>query len=299
MSKKGYVPNRSPGANQVAASQNKSFKGCYFYVEGASDSCMWRNFLDEKNVKIVACNGWEKVVDSVTKNLDAGNTCIGIVDLDFHTYIPEQKKVHSNIFLTDDHDLEMMIYHSGDYLKAINQVDPFGKRQEYEHANDVQVLDEAKAIVGRIARLRITVKKHDLKLVFRKMNKNKDFSYPDYDKALDKHALNYVSDEKLVTYMIGWSRNETNAQVLPTEVLPLLEQENTNDYDEWKFLNGHDMTLVLTLLLKKKIKLSALVNAESLEKSLYVAYEKQSLQRTALYANIQQFAEQNNLVIFK
>lgn len=299
MGKKGYVPNRSPGANQVAASQNKSFKGCYFYVEGSSDSCMWRNFLDEKNVKIVACNGWKNVVETVKKNIDAGNICIGVVDLDFHTYIPEQEKVHPCIFMTDDHDLEMMIYHSGDYQKAINQFDPLGKRQEYEQANDVQVVDEAKAIVDRIARLRITVKKHNLKLVFRKTNKNKDFSYPDYDKALDKQTLGYVSDEKLVTYMIGWSRNETNAQVQPAAVLPLLEQENTNDYDEWKFLNGHDMTLVLTLLLKKKIKLSALGNAESLEKSLYVAYEKQSLQRTALYANIQRFAEQNNLIIFK
>lgn len=298
MGKKGYVPNRLPGANQVAASQNKSFKGCYFYVEGSSDSCMWRNFLDEKYVKIVACNGWQKVAETVKKNLDAGNTCIGVVDLDFHAYIPEPEKVHPNIFLTDDHDLEMMIYHSGDYLKAINMFDSSGKRQEYEQANDVQVLDEAKAIADRIARLRMIVKKHNLKLVFRK-SKNNDFSYPDYDKVLDKRTLNYVSDEKLVTYFISWSRNETNSQVLPAEVLPLLQQEKANDYDEWKFLNGHDMTLILTLLLKKKIKLSALANAESFERSLYVAIEKQSLQHTALYANIQQFAEQNNLVIFK
>ena len=69
MSKKGYVPNRLPGANQVAASLNKSFNGCYFYVEGASDTCMWRNFLDEDNVKIIACGGWENVIDSVKKNV--------------------------------------------------------------------------------------------------------------------------------------------------------------------------------------------------------------------------------------
>ena len=77
MSKKGYVPKRLPGANLVAASQNKSFKGCYFYVEGSSDSCMWRNFLDEKNVKILACNGWENVVKTVKKNFDAGIASIG------------------------------------------------------------------------------------------------------------------------------------------------------------------------------------------------------------------------------
>lgn len=299
MSKKGYVPNRSPGAHQVAASQNKSFKGCYFYVEGSSDSCMWRNFIDDKNVKIIACNGWKNVVESVTKSIDANNTCVGVVDLDFHTYIPEPKKVHPNIFMTDDHDLEMMIYHSGDYLKAINLIDPQGKRQEYEDANNVHVLDEAKAIVDRIARLRMVVKKHNLKLVFRKMNKDNEFTYPEYNKILDKRNLTYISDEALIKYIVSWSQNATHVQITPAHVLPFLEQENVNIYDEWKFLNGHDMTLILCLLLKKKIKHLSLANAESFERSLYVAYEKQSLQQTTLYANIQQFAEQNNLIIFK
>lgn len=299
MSKKGFVPNRLPGANQVAASQNKAFKGCYFYVEGSSDSCMWRNFIDDKNVKVQACNGWENVVETVSKNIAAGNTCIGVVDLDFHTYLPEEKKEHPNIFMTDDHDLEMMIYHSDDYLKAINVVDPNGKRQEYEEYRHVHVLDEAKAIADRIARLRMAVKKHNVKLVFRKMNKDNEFSYPEYDKVLDKRTLAYISDDKLIKYIVDWSRNETHVQVQPADVLPLLEHENANIYDEWKFLNGHDMTLILTILLKKKLKLTALANAESFENGLYVAYEKLSLQQTNLYAKIQEFALQNNLDIFK
>ena len=298
MSKKGFVPNRLPGANQVAASQNKTFKGCYFYVEGSSDSCIWRNFLDTKNVKIIACTGWENVVETVSRNINAGNTCVGIVDLDFHTYIPEQKKVHPNIFITDDHDLEMMIYHSGDYLKAINQVDPNGKLQEYEEANNVCVLEEAKHIVDRIARLRMVVKKHNLQLVFRR-NKKNEFSYPEYDKVLDKCNMTYKSDDVLIKYIVDWSRNETKAQVQPTDVASLFEQEKDEVYDEWKILNGHDLTLILTILLKKKVKLSGLKNSESLEHDLYVAYEKDSLQQTDLYAKIQAFATKNSIAIFK
>lgn len=67
----------------------------------------------------------------------------------------------------------------------------------------------------------------------------------------------------------------------------------------WKFLNGHDMTLILYILLKKKVKLSGLTNAETLERNLYVAYERASLQQTELYAKIQEYAEHNNIVIFK
>lgn len=298
MSKKGYVPNRLPGANQVAASQNKEFKGCYFYVEGSTDSCMWRNFLDEDNVKIVACNGWKNVVDTVSKNLDNGNKCIGIVDLDFHTYIPEDEKVHPNVFMTDDHDVEMMIYHSGDYLKAINGVDPNGKRQHYESTNQVHVLDEAKVIVANIARLRITAKKQGLNLQFRHA-KNQDFSYPDYEKILDKHTCSYISDDKLIQYMTTWSNGVTKVKVTPAEIFPHFINEKVENYDEWKFLNGHDITKILFILLKKKVKLSGLTNSETLENRLYVAYEKASLQKTDLYAKIQEFAEQNNIVIFK
>lgn len=86
---KGYVPNRLPAAHQVAASQSKSFKGWYLYVEGMSDCAFWNNFVDYENVRVLACNGWERVVNCVNNNVEAGNKCIGIVDRDFHDIIPE------------------------------------------------------------------------------------------------------------------------------------------------------------------------------------------------------------------
>lgn len=299
MSKKGYVPNRLPSANQVAASLNKTFRGCYFYVEGSTDSCMWRNFLDDKNVKIVACNGWKNVVETVSKTLADGNKCLGVVDLDFQDFIPDGEKIHPNVFMTDDHDIEMMIYHSGDYLKAINGLDPNGKRQQYEGDNNIRLLDEVKAIVDNIARLRIIVKKNKLDLVFRNMNKKQEFSYPNYEGILDKHTYTYVSDDKLIQFLTVWSNGITKAHVTPAEITPLFSEEKAREYDMWKFLNGHDMTLILYILLKKKVKLSGLTNAETLERNLYVAYERASLQQTELYAKIQEYAEHNNIVIFK
>ena len=299
MSKKGYVPNRLPGANQVAASLNKSFNGCYFYVEGASDTCMWRNFLDEDNVKIIACGGWENVIDSAKKNVCKNNLCIGVVDLDFHSFIPQEKKNDPNIFLTDDHDLEMMIYHSGDYQKAINVLDAHGKRKEYEDNNHSTVLEEVMVIVDKIARLRMTAIKNDLKIVFRKRTKDNEFSYPEYDKILDKHSFSYISDEKLIKYILDWSRNVTKTSLVYGDVHSLMDQIESENFDKWQFLNGHDITLVLYILLKKKVKISALNNSDSFEKSLYVAYEKESLQRTKLYSEIQDFAIRNSLMIFK
>lgn len=295
---KGYVPNRKPGANQVAASQNKVFTGCYLYVEGNSDCCFWRNFVDENSVRIVACNGWSNVVESVEKTMSVGTLCIGVVDLDFHEYIQEPDKTKANVFLTDDHDLEMMIYHSGNYRKAINQYDAGGKLNKYESEHQVQVFDEAKSIVGNIARLRIAAKKASLSLIFRHSNsKTNDFTYPDYKRILGKDYA-YESDKVLVKYIIDWSKSKGAVVPLQADVEHLVAAENIANYDEWKFLNGHDMTRILYILLKGKIKISV-SNTEDFERNLYVAYEKNSLEQTALYAEIQKFAQYYNIKIFK
>ena len=89
---KGYVAPRTPGANLVAACQNKEFNGCYIYVEGNSDVCFWKNFCSKTDTKIVACNGWTEVIDSVSMAKQKGKLSIGIVDRDFYDYIREAKK---------------------------------------------------------------------------------------------------------------------------------------------------------------------------------------------------------------
>ena len=192
-----------------------------------------------------------------------------------------------------------MIYHSGDYQKAINVLDVHGKRKEYEVNNHNTVLEEVMVIVDKIARLRMTAIKNDLKIVFRKRTKDNEFSYPEYDKILDKHSFSYISDEKLINYILDWSRNVTKTSLVYGDVHSLMDQIESENFDKWQFLNGHDITLVLYILLKKKVKISALNNSDSFEKSLYVAYEKESLQRTKLYSEIQDFAIRNSLMIFK
>lgn len=77
-----------------------------------------------------------------------------------------------------------------------------------------------------------------------------------------------------------------------------MAEEDVANYDEWKFLNGHDMTLILCILLKDKVKISV-PKIDDFERSLYVAYERNSLEQTTLYDSIQRFAENNNVVIFK
>lgn len=298
---KGYVAPRTPGANLVAACQNKTFKGCYIYVEGNSDVSFWKNFLNKSETKIVACNGWPAVVDSVSRAKAEGTLCIGIVDRDFYDYIHEPKKDEDQVFMTDDHDIEMMIYQSGDYEKVINNYDTSDKVEAYENQIQQSLLDEIKAIVDRIAHFRIAVKRNHLNLKFRHQNRKQEIVYPDYENILDRH-FEYKTDEDLIKYIINWSQGKVEG--VPSDfqtTKQFLEVEDLNQFEESTFLNGHDMTLLMHLFLKKKVKIDIkqTLTPEDFEHQLYIAYEQKSLVATDLYTSIKQYADDNGINIFK
>lgn len=297
---KGYVPRRTPAAHQVAASLSKSFSGYSLYVEGLSDCSFWNNFVHPDNVKVKACNGWKEVVETVQRNIAAGNKCLGVVDSDFHYIIPEPEKVRPQIFITDVHDMEMMVYCSGDYVKAINAFDPRGRVSIYENDNNWSLMNAAKEIADKIARLKLTVKRNGLIMSF-KYKKDDTIEYPDYEKMLDRQCQ-YVSDDKMIHYLSCFTRDKAKkSPSSENEILSLLQNENAVQYNEDQLLNGHDLTLLIFLLLKKKIKLSIPSNksASDLETLLCTSYERAHLENTNLYKVLKQFGDNEGVQLFR
>ena len=101
---------------EVSAWLNASkMSGCkYMFVEGVSDECFWKKYINKDVIRIQQVRGWENVVECVRafnkESLD--NRCIGIIDSDFES-IYQYKSVHEvNIVKTDFHDLEMILYKS-------------------------------------------------------------------------------------------------------------------------------------------------------------------------------------------
>ena len=52
----------------------------YLFVEGVSDECFWKKYINRDVINIQQVNGWENVVDCVRKFNDESlhNCCIGI-----------------------------------------------------------------------------------------------------------------------------------------------------------------------------------------------------------------------------
>ena len=89
---------------------------------------------------------------------------------------------------------------------------------------------------------------------FKHQNKKHEIDFHDYEKILD-NRFNYQSDEVLIKYIISWSTNKVSGA--PTNyatVLPHFNAEDGIEYDEWSFLNGHDITLIMYILLKKRLR---------------------------------------------
>ena len=104
-----YSPERTPAAIVTSALENKKFQGFHVFVEGGGDFKLWRCFLMKPQTKVTICNGCDKVIETTSLANEKGIRCFGIIDRDFRGILGSEE-LPDNIFLTDEHDIEMMIW---------------------------------------------------------------------------------------------------------------------------------------------------------------------------------------------
>lgn len=292
-----YIPKRTPAAHQVAASANTKFKGCFLYVEGASDCCFWNNYIDRTKVKLVACDGWPKVIATVQENTKYGNTCIGIIDRDFRDYA-NYGDVPDNVFLWDCHDLEMTIYKKGSYERAINSFDISGKYLDAKD-NGHDLLGEAMIASNKVEYLKLAEKLNTFGLKFKHKHKD-EIECPDYSKIFDR-TFALLDDKKIVEYLISWSTSKGYRPNVEVNVIKsAFDTEQVKELDSFLLSNGHDLSHILAYLLWKKLKAtSRAIPADEFENKLYIAFQDTELFASDLYNNIKNYCKPRNIELFK
>lgn len=292
------VPDRKASAHVFAATLS-SFTGCNIFVEGSTDASFWKCHCNRENVKIRAVNGCNKVIECVKKANDEGVKCVGIIDKDFRDYL-EYTDVPDNVYILDDHDLEMMIYHSGDYWNVLSIYDKSDKIPKYEEEG-VSLFETVAQVVRRIAALRFCSKKDNLNLAFSDQNGDQKIVFPNYERILDKINLAYAGDEKLIDYIASWTEGKRVVyERNRTTIKCCLDREDISGYDDWSFLNGHDFTLLLLLILNKKIKIQKTqIALEPFEDSLILSMANESLSATGIYRQLADWGLANNISLLK
>lgn len=292
-----YVPKRTPAAHQVAASQG-SFKGCHVYVESGSDCRFWKTFLNMDNVKLRACNGWPNVIASVNNGNSENVVCIGIIDRDFRDYVSNYGEVPCNVFVSDEHDVEMMIIKAEGIERVINNYDAANHIQNYEANEGASVLEVVLGITNRIGILKIVDRRDGLNLKLKKEGKGTEFELPSYEKFLDKNG-HYTTNKKMIEYLMDWSKsNKSQPSKSLDEILSLYEAEDNANYDTYKLSCGHDVTYMIAYLIWKHIS-GERTNKDELEKLLRASYTIDNFRNTDIYAALNQWCIDKEIAILK
>lgn len=274
----------------------------YVFVESSLDECFWKKYINNKVFKILWLEGWETVYDYVKEFDDKGmsNYCIGIIDSDFENCVSIRNINLNNVFSTDDHDIEMTMYHSEAFSSAIMAIDKKNKLK----SPCKQILDSVLQITDRIGYLKLYSKQKGINLIFKRMNpKTHDIELPDYKSIIDSKGQ-YLGDNKLINHIITFSRNNgSDKKTLSGIDVQKLEKDlsifQNNKYDSYQLSNGHDTTFLLPPILRRKYGLiSNYVNENTIMIALISAYNKTLLVKTKMYKAMEKWANVNKIALF-
>lgn len=273
------IANRKVVAWENSAKMDKSFKGLYMCVEGSSDLSIWKKYVIKENVRIEISNGWENVLQRVKLQ----NNCIGIIDLDFRDIVNNIPN-DVNVFLTDGHDIENMMFLSTVFYDIMAAL---------KIKNDENLRNNILAITDEIGLVKLTSIINNLNLTFKKQTnkKSKPFDYPKYEDVLDKNAA-YLGIRKLIEKILTFS----NSKLKPSYIQNLIS--TLPKYERGKITNGHDFANIMEIYLKKKHKKQK--SAEDLEEMIMSSYlSADLLKHTLVYMEIKRYGEQQQIEILQ
>jgi hypothetical protein len=282
------------------SSASKMSKQSYMFVEGKTDVRFWKSFIDTELIQIQPSDGWMKVINNVNK-FNSSNIedafCLGVIDNDFEDIIATKNIVLDNVFITDYHDIEMIMLKSKAFEKAIIAIDKNDKIKSAE-----RILEDVISITDNIGYLKLTSLRHSTGYVFKKKRIDDDNILPSYEKILNKTNGEYEGDENLILYIYQFSdKNKEKGVILskPEIVKPLLQKEKQIAYDSKQLSNGHDIMYLIPVVLKRKYKIEYKSIDDSLDAALYAGFVFDYLKETQMYKKMKAWCDQNSITLFK
>lgn len=269
------ISYRKVSAHINAEMMDSSFNGVYIYVEGDSDVAIWKKYLVKNNTRIRAVNGWENVL-TIAK-VENGKNKIGIIDKDFRD-ITCKEPCEDNIFLTDEHDIEIMMFLSPVFSNVLRAL----KIKDEEVA---PFRDNILNITDDIGKIKLLSEKLGWGLLFKKI-KGDDFDFPDYKKVFGKNGK-YEGINKIIELVVNFNEHHIKGDLI------LKELDIEWNFNAGKLSNGHEFAFIMALYLKyslKRTKDKDKESKESLERLITASYlSADLLKSTNVYQNIKDY----------
>ncbi|MGN7614460.1 DUF4435 domain-containing protein [Magnetococcales bacterium HHB-1] len=262
----------------------KQERRCGFIVESGDDEDFLDFNLDDnlkKRVVYFQVGGWEnalKLIDIIYKDHKTDNA-LAIIDRDYRD--PEEFDNSENIVLTDDRDIEMMMFSSNDALERVAKT--LGKKerlpQNAQGIVDIEAIrSRVEALSKPLGKLRIYSHINNRNFRFSDLNLSKIFGKKDLSLSLVRLLGQLNGQQKDSTIRItneDWTRSQD------------LEFPHWIKEDGRFICSGHDTMTIFGLILRRRWRGDHhKTSREDIEKSFRLAYPEKDLKETALYRKI-------------
>jgi len=288
----------TPERTANAIMQDTRFKGYYLVVEGSKDVKLFGKFVNNEVIRVRPAFGNEKV-KSVLQILDdrGFENRVGIIDSDFKKILNITENL-SGLFITDDHDIEVMIIKTKALENVLNVYCSKTKIDEFEKSKGITIRKALVSLGKEIGYLKLANEIYDLGLVFKP--KKAEGKQVKYNRFTCEKTFNFLGSEKMIQTLINYSRNKDTNLKREEEIKNKFNKVSEIEVDLMQLVNGHDLSNFLYILMKKILKSrnKMLNDFRAVEDSLILAYELSFFRETELYDQIKEWATINKVKAF-
>jgi len=291
----GYMtPDRTANAVML----DFRFQGYHLLVEGIKDVKLYGKFIQRDNIKIRPAFGHQKVKDVIAILDERGfDKRVGIIDSDFKKImeIPEDLE---GVFMTDDHDIEVMIIKTKALENVLNLYCSDENIEKYEREKGISIRDSLFNVGKEIGYLKYANRLYDLGLVFKP--KLLEGNTIRYNKFTCTKNLDFLGHLEMIKTIMNYSRDKGTDLSDEETIVEKYKEVSVNEFDLLQLVNGHDLSNLLYILMKKVLKSNnkMLSDYKAVEDSLILAYESAYFKETDIYTSIVNWGRNKEIVIF-
>jgi len=243
-------------------------EGVFLIVEGHSDKLIYERLVNKQEVRVTIASGKNNAIKALSI-LEKENfrRVVAVIDADF-SRIEQQIPDSNNLFLTDEHDLEMMLIKSAAFDKLLKE-----RGSEEKIAAFSKDIRETLLKLGQeIGKLRLLSLRNKLDLKFEGLK---------FGKFIDKEKLSINIDELIRSIKNHSQKLSLDEQQIKQD-LSVISDEN---HDPWQLCCGHDFISILAIALCKVLGTwnANDVKKEDWERELRLAYELSYFYQTQIY----------------
>ncbi len=241
-------------------------KGISFvFLEGESDVRLFRKLFNLNKCKVEAIPGGKfKLEDCIGELVSICPLIIGIRDADF-IHLEKQQYSKVNIFLTDLHDMEMILMSEDEVFSAL-----IFEYTSFPNDKHSEIRSNIMKIVEQISLLKWLNEKENLEYKF-EAGFQELISYANLDIDFNKYFARVIS-------------KSPNAKIVDISIvsrkLKVLKETNPDSY---QLCNGHDFMKALSQCLRE-IGKSTTIDSETISSSFRMTFTHTHFKKTKLFS---------------